>query len=100
MRLSRFVAFAFSLIAIVTFGCARPIPKPRMVEKDVIRAAKAELMARFPDSVAAYEPYHAEFRDGVWSVSGTAPAETRGGGAPEAAVRDADGKVTEVHLSR
>jgi hypothetical protein len=71
-----------------------------MEERDVIRAAKAEMTARFPASVAAGEPYHAEFHDGVWLVTGTTPTGTRGGGAPEARVRDSDGKVTEVHLSR
>jgi hypothetical protein len=71
-----------------------------MTEQDVIRVAKAEMTARFPASVAAGEPYLAAFHDGIWSVTGTVPAGARGGGAPEARVRDSDGKVTEVHLSR
>jgi hypothetical protein len=71
-----------------------------MTQEDVTRVAKTAMEARFPGAVAAHEPYHAEFREGSWSVSGTAPAGTRGGGAPEAVVRDSDGSVTDVHLSR
>jgi hypothetical protein len=74
--------------------------RPRMAEQDVIRVAKAEMIARFPQSVATNEDYHAEFRGGTWSVSGTAPSGMRGGGALEATVRDSDGKVTDVHLGR
>jgi NTF2 fold immunity protein len=87
-------------LALGAFSCARTEPKPRMTESDVVRAAKAEMTSRFPHAVAANEPYHAEFREGVWSVSGTVSAGVRGGGAPEATVRDSDGKVTDVHLSR
>jgi hypothetical protein len=54
----------------------------------------------FPNSVAVHEPYHAEFGQGSWSVWGTVPDGMRGGGAPEATVRDSDGKATDVHLSR
>jgi hypothetical protein len=88
------------LLLLVTFGCARSASKPRMTEQEVILVAKAEMTNRFPDSVVAHEPYHAEFRDGTWSVTGTVPAGMRGGGAPEARVRDSDGKVTDVHLGR
>ena len=90
----------FISLALVAFGCARSSSKPRMTQEDVVRVARAAMIARFPDAVAAHEPYHAEFRDGSWSVSGTVPAGMRGGGAPEAVVRDADETVTEVNLSR
>lgn len=87
-------------LALGAFSCAPTDLKPRMTESDVIRAAKAEMTSRFPDAVAAHEPYHADFREGVWSVSGTVSTGVRGGGAPEATVRDSDGMVTDVHLSR
>jgi hypothetical protein len=99
MRTTIFPVFVSVLVLLVA-GCTRTVSNPRMVEQDVIRVAKAEMTARFPDSVAAHEPYHAEFKDGTWSVSGTVPAGVRGGGSPEATVRDSDGKVTDVHLSR
>ena len=87
-------------VALGAFSYAPTEPKPRMTESDVIRAAKAEMTSRFPHAVTAHEPYHAEFREGVWSVSGTVSTGERGGGAPEASVRDSDGKVTHVHLGR
>jgi hypothetical protein len=100
MRIARFLLSVGGVAALLAAGCVRAISKPRMAEQDVIRVAKAEMVTRFPDSVAAHEPYHAEFKDGAWSVWGTVPAGVRGGGAPEATVRDSDGRVTEVHLSR
>jgi len=92
--------FISVLVALFALGCTRTAVKPRMTEQDVIQVAKTAMTARFPDSVAAHEPYHAEFRQGVWSVWGTVPDGVRGGGAPEAVVRDSDGTVTDVHLSR
>jgi hypothetical protein len=96
-EVSRLFAVALTLGA---FSCAPAEPKPRMTESDVIRVAKEEMTSRFPDAVVAHESYHADFRKGFWSVSGAVPAGVRGGGAPEATVRDTDGKVTDVHLSR
>ena len=100
MHITRFFLTIGAFVALLAAGCARTASKPRMAEQDVVRVAKSEMFARFSDSVAAHEPYHAEFRDGTWSVSGTVSAGVRGGGAPEATVRDSDGKVTDVHLSR
>jgi hypothetical protein len=100
MRITRFPLFISLLVALLITACTRTASKPRMTEQDVIRVAKAEMTNRFPDSVAAHEPYHAEFGQGSWSVWGTVPDGVRGGGAPEATVRDSDGKVTDVHLSR
>ena len=71
-----------------------------MTEREVVDVARAAMAARFPGVVAQHEPYHAEFRDGAWSVWGTVPQGMRGGGSPEATVRDSDGQVSDVHLSR
>jgi len=87
-------------MALIVAGCAHAISTPRMTEQEVIRVAKTAMTTRFPDSVAMHEPYHAEFKQGAWSVWGTVPDGMRGGGAPEAVVRDSDGTVTDVHLSR
>jgi hypothetical protein len=100
MRITRFPLFISVLVVLFAAACTRTASKPRMTEQEVIRVAKAEMTVRFPGSVAAHEPYHAEFRQGTWSVWGTEPRGMRGGGAPEAVIRDSDGKVTDVHLSR
>jgi hypothetical protein len=100
MRTTRLSLLFFVLLLLVAVGCSHAQSKPRMTEQDAIRVAKSAMSARFPNSVAAHEPYHAEFRQGVWSVWGTVPQGMFGGGAPEATVRDSDGKVTDVHLSR
>jgi hypothetical protein len=100
MRIARLLLLISVFLALVVVGCTRATPKPRMTEQDVIRVAKAEMTIRFPDSVAKHEPYHADFRQGSWSVWGTVPGGTYGGGASEAVVRDSDGTVTNVYLSR
>src|SRR5262245_48552055 len=100
MHITRFLLIIAALVVLQSAGCSCSSSKPRMTEQDVIRVAKVEMVARFPGSVTAYEPYRAEFRDGTWSVWGTVPAGVRGGGAPAATVRDSDGRVTGVHLSR
>ena len=100
MRITRFLLLISGLVALIAVGCTRAAPKPRMTEQDVIRVAKVEMTNRFPNSVAAHEPYHAEFGQGSWSVWGTVPDGMRGGGAPEAVVRDSDGTVTDIHFSR
>jgi hypothetical protein len=100
MHIARLPFLVSVLLALAVAGCTHAASKPRMTEQDAIRVVKSAMSARFPNSVAAHEPYHAEFRQGVWSVWGTVPQGMFGGGAPEAAVRDSDGKVTDVHLSR
>ena len=100
MHIARFTLLVFVLLALVAVGCSHATSTPHMTEQDVIRVAKAAMTNQFPNFVAAHEPYHAEFREGIWSVWGSVPAGVLGGGAPEAVVRDADGKVTDVHLSR
>ena len=97
--------FIALLGAFVTAGCSHtPTPasaQPRMTETEVLAVAEAAIVARYSaDLVAAHRPYHATFRNGLWGVSGTVPAGIRGGGAPETIVRDSDGKVFGVSLSR
>ena|SRR5947209_5126044 len=87
-------------VAALVAGCVHTGVTPRMTEQQVIRIAKQGMIARFPDSVGAHEPYHAEFSHGTWSVWGTVPAGVRGGGSPEVTVRDSDGVVMQVYLSR
>jgi hypothetical protein len=100
MRIARFSFSSFVVLMLVAVSCSHSTSKPRMTEEDAIRVAKAAMTAQFPNSIAAHEPYHAEFRKGIWSVWGAVPDGMLGGGAPEATVRDSDGKVTDVHLSR
>jgi hypothetical protein len=71
-----------------------------MTEHEVIRVAKAAMIARFPNSVAGHEPYRAEFSNGNWDVFGTAPEGMFGGGSPVAIIRDSDGMVTKIYLSK
>jgi hypothetical protein len=82
MRVKRLAIYVSALADLFAVDCSRAAPKSRMAEHEVIRATKTEMAARFPDSVAAPEPYHAEIEDGTWSVWGTVPAGVRGGGAP------------------
>src|SRR5258706_608921 len=60
MHITRFFLTIGAFVALLAAGCARTASKPRMAEQDVVRVAKSEMFARFSDSVAAHEPYHAE----------------------------------------
>jgi hypothetical protein len=99
-RITRLSLFALFLVFAIASGCVSAGSRARMTEDGVVGAAKAATNARFPNAVAAHEPYHSEFRKGLWSVWGTSPDDVLGGGAPEAIVRDSDGKATEIYLSK
>jgi len=71
-----------------------------MTEREVLDIATPELSNRFPAAFQKHQPYHAQFSNGHWWVLGTVPKGIRGGGAPEATVRDSDGKILNMSFSR
>ena len=101
MRLATFIC---SFVALASAACVEPYhtasPKPRMTERQVLAIAMPVMNARFPALVAAHQPYRAKFSNGNWWVLGNVPKGIRGGGAPEATVRDLDGKLLGMSLSR
>jgi hypothetical protein len=74
-----------------------------MSKSQVIFVAKREIAARFPWSVAKHYSYDAFLQsDGIWGVYVPHPDQPglKGGGEPNAEVRDRDGKVLKVYLAR
>jgi hypothetical protein len=94
----------FSCLILATAGCVEPhqaaSSKPRMTESQVLKIAEEAMVIRVPSSIEAYRPYHAEYKDGSWSVWGTVPDGMRGGGDPELVIRDSDGKVLNLYFGR
>jgi len=66
----------------------------------VLTKAETAMTAQFPDLVAKYRPYRATCHDGVWAVSTSIVSTVKGGGSPWAEIRDRDGKILGVYLSR
>jgi hypothetical protein len=101
-------AFAISLFLLIpmyaaTNGTHNPtLPAQGIVpdETTAVKIAEAVLPPIFgKEEVARYEPYHAQLKDGVWTVYGTLKPGSRGG-TPQMTVQKKDGKVIEVWHSQ
>jgi|SRR5437762_3171313 len=82
---------------------AEPQSKPRMTKQEVIAVASRAIEGRFPWAAAKHYHYDAFLQaDGIWGVYVPRPDQPglRGGGDPNAEVRDHDGKVLKVYLAR
>lgn len=76
-------------------GCQSGSSGARLSETEVLKIAEPAMAKRFPESYPKHKPYHAELKDGIWTIRGTLPPDVLGG-TPEATVRDSDGKLVEV----
>jgi hypothetical protein len=96
------VSMLARLIVVVCAVCqnaaAEPGTEPRMTKQKVIAAAKKAIEARYSGATKGY-PFDAVFQNnGIWGVY--APRLSRGGGEPNAEVRDRDGKVLKIYFAR
>jgi len=82
-------------VVLLLSGCDTGSPGARLSEAAVLEIAEPAMAKRFPESYLEHKPYHAELKNGIWTVTGTLPPGVVGG-TPEATVRDSDGKVIEV----
>jgi hypothetical protein len=65
-----------------------------------VKIAEAVLPPIFgEEEVNKYRPYHAQLRDGIWTVYGTLAPSSRGG-TPQMTIQKKDGKVIEVWHSQ
>ncbi|MBZ5538162.1 MAG: YbbC/YhhH family protein [Acidobacteriia bacterium] len=83
-------------------GDRRTLPSQGIVPDEVTAVKIAE--AVFPpifgtDEVAKCLPYHAQLKDGFWTVYGTLKPGARGG-TPQMTIQKKDGKVIEVWHSQ
>jgi hypothetical protein len=79
-----------------------PQPKPRMSKQLVIAIAGRAIEARFPGATAG-QSLDATIRPhGIWGVfvAHRDHSGLRGGGEPNAEIRDSDGKVLRVYFAR
>jgi NTF2 fold immunity protein len=79
-----------------------PLPPQGIIPDEVTAVKVAEVL--FPpvfgaDEVTKYLPYHAQLKDGVWTVYGTLKPGSRGG-TPQMTIQKKDGKVIEVWHSQ
>ena len=71
-----------------------------MSKPQVIAVARQAIEARFPWTADKHYQYDASLQsDGIWGVFVRRPP-MRGGGDPNAEVRDSDGKVLKVYFAR
>jgi len=83
--------------ALVSLAHAQP-PKSRMSKQEVIAVAKKAIERRYPGATEGY-PFDAILQsNGIWGVY--APRLSKGGNEPNAEVRDRDGKVLKIYLTR
>ena len=69
-------------------------------EITAVRVAEAVFLPVFgQEEVAKYQPYHAQLKDGVWTVYGTLKTGSRGG-TPMAEIQKGDGKVLQIWHSQ
>jgi hypothetical protein len=79
-----------------------PLPPQGIIPNEATAVKVAE--AVFPpifgsEEVTKYVPYHAQFKDGIWTVYGTLKPGSRGG-TPQMTIQKKDGKVIEVWHSQ
>jgi hypothetical protein len=78
--------------------------EPHLTKQTAMQLGLAALKTRYPSIydklVAEHGPFIAEFRDGIWLVSGTRPKGILGGGAPVVELRDSDSQVLRIHFNR
>lgn len=69
-------------------------------EGTAVKVAEAIFLPVFgQEEVTEFLPYHAQLRDGVWTVYGTLKPNSRGG-TPQLRIQKKDGKVLEVWHSQ
>src|SRR5437899_1740743 len=89
--------------ALCHIAVAQTQPKTHMTKEQVIVAAKRAIEARFPWAAAKNYSYDAFVsRDGIWGVYVPHPDRPgmKGGGDPNAEVRDTDGQVLKIYLAK
>jgi hypothetical protein len=79
-----------------------PLPAQGIIPDEVTAVKVAE--AVFPpifgsEEVTKYVPYHAQLKEGIWTVYGTLKPGSRGG-TPQMTIQKKDGKVIEVWHSQ
>ena len=75
-----------------------PLPSQGIIPDEVtaVKVAEAVFLPIFGQGeVTKFLPYHAQFKDGVWTVYGTLKPNSRGG-TPQLTILKKDGKITEV----
>jgi hypothetical protein len=79
-----------------------PLPPQGIIPDEVtaVKVAEAVFQPIFgTEEVTKYLPYHAQLKDGVWTVYGTLKPGSRGG-TPQMTIQKQDGKVIEVWHSQ
>ena len=90
----------FLVFVSFSYGYADKPPLPSSgVIPDEITAVKVAEVIFLPiygkEEVNKFLPYHAQFKDGVWTVYGTLKPNSVGG-TPQLKIQKKDGKVIEV----
>jgi hypothetical protein len=94
------VFLLFITVGIGMSGSAtrNPLPSQGIVPDEVtaVKIAEAVFPPIYgPEEVTKYLPYHAQLKEGVWTVYGTLKRGSRGG-TPQMTIQKKDGKVIEV----
>jgi hypothetical protein len=97
------VTTAILLACVSVIGADRSKLPPQGIVPDeatAVKIAEAIWLPVFGEQVVAkFRPYQAELKNGVWTVYGTLPRNSRGG-TPMLAIRKEDGRVIEVWHSQ
>jgi hypothetical protein len=75
-----------------------PMPQQGIIPDEVTAVKVAEIILPLnfsADVVEKFQPYHAQLKDGVWTIYGTLKVGSRGG-TPMMRIRKKDGKVLGV----
>jgi hypothetical protein len=78
------------------------LPNEGIIPNEETAVGVAELLFRpvfGADQVRKFQPYHAELRDGIWTVYGTLKSGSRGG-TPELRISKKDGRVLDIWHSQ
>ena len=103
INLVRMFAVSLVLISASHGGTGKsPLPEKGIIPDEVtaVKVAEAVFQPIFgADETTQYLPYHAQLKDGIWTVYGTLKPGSRGG-TPQMNIQKKDGKVVEVWHSQ
>jgi hypothetical protein len=102
MRSWKLISSVFLFVSITVAQSQTTLPQAGVIPNEETAIAVAESIFRpvfGEEQLKKFQPYHAELKDGVWTIYGTLKRGSRGG-TPQLRINKKDGRVLEIWHSQ